>query len=60
MKLTQKDFEWAVSRGLISEEQRKALWDAFTVRTESRSQFNLSNVALFWRVSRNEQYVTGS
>ena len=44
MKITKDDFEWAVSKGLLSSQQADALWTAL----ESRTGFSVANVAYYF------------
>lgn len=47
MKLTEQDFQWAVSQGIIPSEVAQRLWEAFQSRSEVRPKFDLAHVAYY-------------
>src|SRR3990172_2465257 len=47
MKLTEQDFQWAASQGIISYELVQRLWEAFQSRSEVRPKFDLAHVAYY-------------
>ena len=48
MKISKKDFDWAVFEGLISNEQAETLWKAMEIRHASRPQFDLAHVMYYF------------
>ncbi len=47
MKLSREDFDWAVSKELISDRQRDALWTAFETRLQVRPGFGLIHLVYY-------------
>jgi len=48
MQLYRKDFDWAVSEGLLSPEQAETLWQALEQRQALRPRLNLATVAYYF------------
>jgi hypothetical protein len=48
MRMSRKDFSWAVSEGVISEDQAKILWRALERRSMDRPRFDLPHVAYYF------------
>ncbi|MBN2373939.1 DUF2157 domain-containing protein [bacterium] len=48
MKITKKDFEWAVSEDIITHEQAEALWRNLEDRGSSRPRFDMSNILYYF------------
>jgi hypothetical protein len=47
MKITNEDLRWAASRGIVSPEQARELWDQLGQRLSSRPRFDAANVAYY-------------
>ena len=47
MKITRRDFEWAVDRGLIDAGTADKLWKALAAHVEQRPRFDLTHVAYY-------------
>jgi hypothetical protein len=47
MKITNDDLRWAVSKGIVSEEQAAELWEQLGRRLSSRPRFDTANVAYY-------------
>jgi hypothetical protein len=47
MKLTRSDFDWAVSKELITAEQSSALWTALSERTAGNAKFDFAHLAYY-------------
>ena len=48
MKITKKDFDWAVSENFISIEQAEVLWNKLENRTLNQPKFDLPHVAYYF------------
>jgi hypothetical protein len=48
MKLERDDFDWAVTEGLITAEQKTALWEGLARRTGGRQRFDFAHVAYYF------------
>jgi hypothetical protein len=48
MRVSRKDFGWAVSEGVISEGQAEELWRALEGRNADRPRFDLPHVAYYF------------
>ena len=47
MQLSREDFDWAVSKALLSADQSDALWTAFEARIQDRPGFNLIHLVYY-------------
>src|SRR5262249_17961483 len=47
-KISEADLSWAVSQGLLSDEQAKLLWEKLSSRNPIRSKFDLANLAYYF------------
>jgi hypothetical protein len=48
MNVLKDDFDWAVSQGIISQEQADQLWQALSDRMGDRPRFGVANVAYYF------------
>lgn len=48
MNVLKDDFYWAVSQGIISQDQADQLWQAFSERMGDRPRFSVANVAYYF------------
>ncbi|MFQ5923039.1 MAG: hypothetical protein ACE5M4_09355 [Anaerolineales bacterium] len=47
MKVSKKNFEWAIAQGLVTRGQAAALWLGFQERAKDRPNFDLANVYFY-------------
>jgi len=48
MKISEEDFNWAASKGLISAEQAATVWKALENRDSAKPQFDMAHVAYYF------------
>jgi len=48
MKISREDLKWAVSKGVFTDSQAEALWQALEGRSDVRAKFDLAHVAFYF------------